>query len=123
MSLKKVKSPSLEASIIDIAIEAWRFRRVFSSAISKLDVTESNRYFNQYLYFFKKVETALENAGLKIANVEGEKYDMGLPVTPLNMEEFTQDDTLIIEQMLEPIIMNSGKVAKQGTVILRRQDK
>jgi hypothetical protein len=115
--------PNLQASIIDIAVEAWRFRRVFSSAISKLDAAESSRYFNQYHYFFKKVESALENANLDIINVEGQKYDIGLPVSPLNMEEFSQEDNLVIEQMIEPIIMDSGKVVKPGTVILRRFDK
>ena len=109
--------------MIDIAVEAWRFRRIFSSALSKLDDTEANRYSNQYLYFFRKVESALENADLKIVNVEGKEYDIGLPITPLNMDEFSQDDKLIIEQMIEPIIMNSGKVAKTGTVILRRLDQ
>jgi hypothetical protein len=120
MPNKKSKIPNLQASIIDIAVEAWRFRCVFSNAVSKLDTAESNRYINQYLYFFKKVESALENAGLKIVNVEGKEYDTGLPLTPLNMDEFTQDDKLVIEQMIEPIIMNSGKVAKIGTAILRR---
>jgi len=123
MLTKKSKIPNLQASIIDIAVEAWRFKNVFSSALSKLEITESNRYLNQYLYFFKKVESALENAELKIVNVEGKEYDIGLPITPLNIDEFSQDDKLIIEQMLEPIIMKSGKVIKNGTVILRRIDQ
>jgi hypothetical protein len=122
MLAKKSKIPNLQASIIDIAVEAWRFKHVFSSALSKLEAAESNRFLNQYLYFFKKVESALENAELKIVNVEGKKYDIGLPITPLNMDEFSQDDKLIIEQMIEPIIMKSGKVIKNGTVILRRMD-
>jgi hypothetical protein len=121
--INKSKLLNLQASIIDIAVEAWRFRRVFSNAISKLDATESSRYFNQYLYFFKKVESAIENANLKIINVEGKKYDIGLPVSPLNMEEFSQDDILVIDQMIEPIIMDSGKVLKSGTVILRRLEE
>ena len=116
-------SPILQASIADIAIEAWRFRRVFSSAVSKLDPAESNRYLSHYLYFYKKVESALENANLKIINVESEKYDIGLPVSPLNLEEFSQEDALVIDQMIEPIIMISDKVLKTGTVTLRRVDK
>ena len=110
--------PILQSSILDIAIEAWRFQRVFSNAISKLDPIESNKYYNQYLYFFKKVESALQNANLIIINVEGQKYDAGLPVTPLNIEDFSINDNLVIEQMIEPIIMSSEKLAHQGTVIL-----
>jgi len=122
MHTKKPKIPNLQTSIIDIAVEAWRFKSVFSSAVSKLDVVESNRYINQYLYFYKKVESALENADLKIINVEGKEYDIGLPITPLNMDEFSQVDKLVIEQMIEPIIMHSGKVIKTGTALLRRKE-
>jgi hypothetical protein len=121
MPEKKTNDTCLQNSILEIAVEAWRFRRVFASAVSKLDVEDSNRYLNQYLYFFKKVESALGNANFKIVNVEGEKYDVGMAVIPLNMEEFSEDDNIVIEQMIEPLIMNSGKVAKPGTVILRRQ--
>lgn len=62
-------------AIIDMAVEAWRFRRVFDKAMSKLDAGESSRYIGQFNWFIKKVEAALKTAGMRIVNVEGQAYD------------------------------------------------
>ena len=113
----------LRQSIIDIAVEAWRFRRVFERAMSKLDAGDSTRYISQYSWFIKKVDAALENACLRIVNMEGQYYDVGMAATPLNIDDFEQKDKLYVEQMVEPIIMYGDTVAKSGTVILGRVGK
>ena len=40
--------------------------------------------------------------------------------TPLNIEDFEPEDHLVVDQMLEPIIMEGTVLAKTGTVTLRR---
>jgi hypothetical protein len=61
----------MEQSLIDIAVESWRFSRLFGKVVSKLDAGESGRYINQLRYFQKKVEESLDSNGLKLVNVEG----------------------------------------------------
>ena len=107
-------------TIIAMAVEAWRFRRVFEKAMSKLDAGESSRYIGQFNWFIKKVDEALKTAGMKIVNVEGLPYDVGMALTPLNIDDFEPDDPLYIEQMIEPIIMDSESILKTGTAILGR---
>ena len=55
-----------ESSLIDLAVESWRFSRLFGKVVSKLDAGESGRYVNQVRYFQKKVEESLESNGLKL---------------------------------------------------------
>lgn len=110
----------LEQSLIDIAFESWRFSRLFGKVVSRLDAGESSRYLNQLRYFQKKVEESLESSGLKLVNVEGQHYDVGMAVSALNLGDFGADDVLFIDQMLEPIIMGSNGLRKQGTVMLRK---
>jgi len=43
-----------------------------------------------------------------------------MAVTPINLNEFATDDTLVIELMIEPIIMDTGSVVKTGTVLLNK---
>ena len=44
-----------------------------------------------------------------------------MAVTTVNMDEFAPEEALVIEQMLEPIIMNrEGQILQTGTVLLRR---
>ena len=112
----------LRKSIIDMAVESWRFRRVFAKAMSKLNAGDSSKYVSQFAWFIKKVDSALENAGLRIVNIEGQYFDVGMAVTPLNMDDFDANDRLFVEQMIEPIIMDAESVVKTGTVILGRAD-
>lgn len=107
-------------SIIEMAVEAWRFRRVFDKAMSKLDAGESARYTGQFNWFIKKVEAALKTAGMRIVDIEGQPYDVGMALSPLNIDDFEPDDPLYVEQMIEPIIMDEEKVLKTGTAMLGR---
>jgi len=109
-----------EKSLIDIAVESWRFSRLFARVVSKLDAGEAGRYTNQLRYFQKKVEESLAAAGLQLVNIEGQPFDPGMAASALNIADFGPDDTLLVDQMLEPIIMDSAGLKKQGTVMLRK---
>lgn len=110
----------MEQSLIDIAVESWRFSRLFGKVVSKLDAGESGRYINQLRYFQKKVEESLDASGLKLVNVEGHQFDPGMAASAINIGDFGPDDVLVVEQMVEPIIMGPEGLRKQGTVMLRK---
>lgn len=109
-----------EDALIELAVEGWRFSRLFGKVVSKLDAGESGRYANQQRYFQKKIEESLESNGLKLVNVEGHPYDAGIAASAINLGDFGPDDNLLIDQMLEPIIMGSIGLRKQGTVMLKK---
>jgi hypothetical protein len=112
-----------ENALIEMAIESWRFSRVFLRLISKLDAGESTRYVNQLRYFQKRIEESLDQVGLKLVNVEGQYFDPGVAATALNVADFLPDDRLIINQMIEPIIMGSEGLKRQGTVMVGKVEK
>lgn len=110
----------LECSLIEIAVESWRFSRLFARIVNKLDAGEAGRYANQLRYFQKKVEESLDATGLKLVNVEGQQFDPGMAATAVNIGDFGPDDLLLVDQMVEPIIMGPQGLKKQGTVMLRK---
>ena len=110
----------MEATLIDLAVESWRFSRLFLRAVSKLDAGESARYLSQLRYFLKRVEEGLAAHSLKIADVEGPLYDPGMAATALNVADFGENDRLIVDQMLEPIIMGPDGLRRPGVVMLRK---
>ena len=120
MTQQAESSEQMEQSLIDIAVESWRFSRLFGKVVSKLDVGESGRYVNQLRYFQKKVEESLDSSGLKLVNVEGQPYDAGMAASALNLGDFGPDDVLLVDQMVEPIIMGPNGLRKQGTVMVRK---
>lgn len=106
--------------IIGMAVESWRFGRTYERMMTKLDAGEQNRYQSQFRWFIKKVEEALEQANLRIVNIEGHPFDPGMAATPLNIGDFEANDTLIVDQMIEPIIMGKEGLLRTGTVTLRK---
>ena len=120
MTQQAESSEQMEQSLIDIAVESWRFSRLFGKVVGKLDAGESGRYINQIRYFQKKVEESLDSNGLKLVNVEGQPYDAGMAASALNLGDFGPDDVLLVDQMVEPIIMGPNGLRKQGTVMLRK---
>lgn len=110
----------IKNSVMEIAVEHYRFKNTFMKAISKLDFEEQSKYMSQFAWFSKKVTKAVEDAGLRIISLEGQAYDPGMAVTPLNIDDFEVEDELKIVQMIEPIIMQEDTVLKTGTVLLGR---
>lgn len=119
MSIEQpVESEQLERSLIDLAVESWRFSRLFARLVGRLDAGESSRYVNQLRYFQKKLEESLDASGLRLVNVEGQPFDPGMAASAINIGDFGPDDVLLVEQMVEPIIMGPDGLRRQGTVML-----
>lgn len=114
---------TLQNSLIVIASELFRFKGVFEKAVSKLEVDDRGKYMSQFFWFSKKVAKALEESDLKLLNFEGQFYDPGMAVTPLNIDDFGTEDKLYIAQTIEPVIMKQNNVIKTGTVILGRVEE
>ena len=110
----------MEKSLIDIAVESWRFSRLFGRVVNKLDAGESTRYLNQLRYYEKKLEESLESNGLKIVNIEGQAYDSGIAASALNLGDFDPEDVLRVDQMIEPIIIGPNGLRKEGTIMVRK---
>lgn len=120
MEIKNMASEATQKALINIVVESWRFSRLFSRILTKLDAGESQRYVNQYRFYIKQLEDNLESAGLKMANLEGQPFILGTAATPLNIEDFDPEDNLIVDHMVEPVIMNNEGVVRMGTVMLRK---
>ena len=113
---------AMRKSVISMAVESWRFSRVFDRLLMKLDAGEKSRYRSQFRWFIKKVEEALQQSELRIVNVEGHPFDPGMAATPLNIEDFDAKDSLVVDQMLEPIIMGKEGLVRTGVVTLRKME-
>jgi len=105
---------------MDLAVEGWRFSRLFLKALSKMDAGVSGRYVNQLRYFQKRIEESLERSGLRLVNVEGQIFDPGVAAAALNIGDYEAGDKLVIDQMVEPIIMGEDGLKRQGTVTVSK---
>jgi hypothetical protein len=120
--MNRIEGSSTERqSLIDIAVESWRFARLFTRVVSKLDAGERGRYESQLRWYLKRLEENLQSAGLRFVNIEGQLFDPGIAATAINAADFGPEDTLYVDQMVEPIIMSPSGLLRSGTVLLRKE--
>ncbi len=110
---------NLRQPLIDMALESWRFAKVFGRILGRLDAGEAARYANQMRYFLKRVDESLATVSMRIVSLEGQVYDPGMAASPLNIGDFGPDDVLVVDQMVEPVIMGPAGLVKAGTVMLK----
>lgn len=106
--------------LMDIAVNSWRFSCRAAHLCRKLSLQDQKRFDNQINYFKKQIEESLLETGLKIVNLEGHEYEDGMAVSALNKNDFKSEDSLIVDQMIEPVMMRLEGVVRSGTVILRK---
>lgn len=110
----------LRQPLIDLAVESWRLSKLFTRLLGKLENADAARYVNQLRYFQTKLDDSLELANIRLVSLDGQTYDAGMAVSPLNIGDFGPEDVLIVEQMMEPILMGPDGIVKAGTVLLKR---
>jgi hypothetical protein len=107
-------------AIVKLAVESWRFIRVFERAVSGLGAREAARCRIAADAFVKKIEEALAAMDMRMVGIEGTAFDPGIAATPLNIEDFSPGEELEVDTMVEPIIMNRGGLVRMGSVTLRK---
>jgi hypothetical protein len=110
----------VEQALIGLAVESWRFSRAFARLTRKLDVADAARYASQLDYFQRTIEESLQAAALTLVNLEGHEFDPGMAVTAVNLGDFSAEDRLLVDQMIEPIVMSRDGLRRQGIVALRK---
>lgn len=106
--------------LAELAVESWRFAKDFRRLALKLDASEQNRFAHRLNYFIQRIQSCLSDAGLTLVSLEGQPYEMGIAADVLNLDEYSADETLVIDQMIEPVIMGPGGIVRTGKAMVRR---
>lgn len=107
-------------ALIDLAVESWRFIRGIAHTLSRLDDGTRRRAEGQIRWLERSIANALAAGGLRLVDLAGQPFDAGTPVTPVNLDDFSPDDALVVDHMLEPVVMGAEGVVRAGTVMLRK---
>ena len=110
-----------EDTVLSLIIESWRFSQVMQKAVQELPKERQRRYDGRLEWYIKKLHDSLEALDCHVEDYTGRKYETGIPLTILNLDEFQEDDEIMIETMIEPVIIgNNGTVIKAGTAMGRK---
>ena len=111
------------AAFAQFVSESHRLRKAFGRLVEKTDTSGVQRYKRQIEWYDKKAKEITESAGLEVVDLEGQEFDEGMALTPLNLDDFDKDEALYIEHMIEPTIVFNEKIIKTGTAMLGRSKK
>ena len=117
------KGLSAPQTMVEFASENWKLVRSLDRYIQGMDPLDAERFLNQFAWYQRKAQEMLDEAGLSAVDLTGMKYNTGMAVSPLNLEDFPNrpDAAYRVAQMVDPIIMENGHVRKAGTVMLSEE--
>lgn len=113
----------MQKEYLEFLCEVIRFKKTLEKQFQKgvgLTPLQLKRVEMAYSRIDKKIRSYCDFLQIEILDCEGMDYDIGLPVDPLNLEDFNEGTELFIETVLEPIIKVKGQstVIRNGKVIL-----
>ena len=74
----------------------------------------------QLAYSARRVSQALADSGMRIHEFDGQPYSPSLPVEPVNPEDFTNEEGLVVRETVEPTVLHEGRVVLRGRVVLAK---
>ncbi len=112
--------PCASQALVDFAAEHWKLTRTVERCVPGMDPMDADRFLNHFEWYQRKTWAVLEEAGLILVDLTGQEYHPGMAATPLNLEDFPDwpGARFRVGQMVEPIVMERGRIRKAGTVML-----
>ncbi len=113
----------MEKEDLDFLCEVIRFEKSIakqcgrSAGMSPMQIKKMEMAYSR---LHKKIQNYCDFLRVEIPSYEGMDYEIGLPVDPLNLEDFDEGENVFIETMLEPVIkvQGSSEIIRNGKAIL-----
>jgi hypothetical protein len=98
----------------------------FKAANRALRITEEaapgrlERERARIAYSTRRIEDALAEHGLRIHTFDGQPYSPALPAEPVNPEDFTSEEGLVVRETIEPTIVCESQILLRGKIVLAK---
>jgi hypothetical protein len=112
--------------LLAMITESYRLREYTNDLVQRIyDPKIRKKGENQICRFDKFFFNGLQKMGIQLLDFTGTKYDTGMAATPINLDDFNEDEELFVEAMLEPTIKvaDSADILKKGIAVLGRKEK
>jgi len=110
---------TIERGFIELAVEQWRLIRLLERLSERVPFESQSRVQAQARYAGSKLDAILLDADMTLERFEGRLFEPGLPVTSLNSDEVPNDRPLLVQETIEPAVLQNGRVLQLGKVTLR----
>jgi hypothetical protein len=113
--------PTLETSIAHLAVEYWKLLRTVERALEVIPETSRQRIASQARYADSRLHALLGDHNMSLQVFDGMEFEINLPATAINGDEFQEYNSPIVERTLEPAVISDMRVVLTGKVLLARK--
>jgi hypothetical protein len=110
--------PTFEATLAHLAVEYWKLVRTIERAIEVTPENSRERIASQARYAASRLESLLGEQNMSLQTFEGMKFEVNLPASAINGDEFQEDANPVVERTLEPAVISNMRVLLMGKVFL-----
>ena len=110
--------------VAKIGVEFWKLIKSYERSVVLLPPDHQAKSKAQIRFSLNRLKTLLDDAGMSLVTFEGRPFEPNLPVTALNSDDYPdENETLVIDQTIEPTILHESDVLLIGKVMLARGRK
>jgi hypothetical protein len=114
--------PDTEATLAQLAVEYWKLLRMFERAMEAIPVGSRERLASQARYAASRLDALLLEQNMSLQAFDGMDFEVNLPASAVNADEFEGSVAAVVERTLEPAVISNMETLLSGKVYLARKD-
>jgi len=107
-----------ETALARLAVEYWKLLRLVERAIETAPDSARERISSQARYLAGQLETVLDEQEMSMQAFDGWPFEVNLPASAINGDDFGNAETVVVERTLEPAVIRDMRVILSGKVVL-----
>ena len=111
-----------ESSLAQLAVEYWKLLRTVERAIDAMPENARERVASHARYASARLDALLMEHKMSLQTFDGLDFEVNLPASAINGDEFQDKQPSIVERTLEPAVISDMRVVLMGKVFLARKD-
>jgi len=108
----------IEANFAQLAVEYWKLLRILERALESLPDQSKERVASQVRYASSRLETLLAEEKMSLQTFDGMDFEVNLPASAINADEFEGGTNSVVERTLEPAVISNMRILLMGKVYL-----
>ena len=94
-----------DMTLARLAVEYWKLLKAFERTIGRLPHEHVAKTTAQLRFSASRLDSLLMEGGLVLVTFDGQKFEPNISATALNVDDFADGETLIIESTVEPAVV------------------
>jgi hypothetical protein len=111
----------MEATIAQLAVEYWKLLRAAERAIETIPDGSKERFASQTRYASGRLDALLLQEKMSVQSFDGMDFEVNLPASAVNGDEFADCLGATVERTIEPAIIADMRPVIMGKVYLARK--